>query len=464
LIGLRLFVGLCISAVPADGFVQARTLHLQGVGVLPSFGTQPVGVVGEAITVSVELRSEDFSYLPVANEIFHYFVPDTTVPVTIVGATTGNFPGIANLNRFLALELDLSSGSSDQLGIDVGAGNGVTGLFGASCKLASCFDGDVTPFTSDELFDVFASVFEHSGDWKIQSNSAVFAGPNDDLLYLGSLDWSLVDPNEPPTQQLSIEPTFDVQLKPGTLVSIEDGAEFLKIDGGFGTSFPVLDVLAEFDLASIPTNAQITSAELSLDTTGGSGSITVEAMGYAGDGLASLSDATATETLIGSKLITSVGGDVTISLDKNYVASLLGQASHLGLRLTSATTGPVVDIAAMEYPLRDPATLIVKYFVPVALAGDYNDDGVVDAADYTVWRDSLGQSQTGLPADGTGPQGVPDGIVDQFDYALWKMHFGESTTDAATAGAVHVPEPVGCVLVMLGILGSAAGRQRARRC
>ena len=26
----------------------------------------------------------------------------------------------------------------------------------------------------------------------------------------------------------------------------------------------------------------------------------------------------------------------------------------------------------------------------VGLAGDYNDDGVVDAADYTVWRDNLG--------------------------------------------------------------------------
>ena len=29
---------------------------------------------------------------------------------------------------------------------------------------------------------------------------------------------------------------------------------------------------------------------------------------------------------------------------------------------------------------------------PVTSIGDYNDNGIVDAADYTVWRDHLGQS------------------------------------------------------------------------
>ena len=36
----------------------------------------------------------------------------------------------------------------------------------------------------------------------------------------------------------------------------------------------------------------------------------------------------------------------------------------------------------------------------VILDGDYNANGVVDAADYTVWRDSLGQTGMGLAADG----------------------------------------------------------------
>src|SRR4029078_4937754 len=36
----------------------------------------------------------------------------------------------------------------------------------------------------------------------------------------------------------------------------------------------------------------------------------------------------------------------------------------------------------------------------LALPGDFNHDHIVDAADYSVWRDSLGQKGLILPADG----------------------------------------------------------------
>ena len=53
----------------------------------------------------------------------------------------------------------------------------------------------------------------------------------------------------------------------------------------------------------------------------------------------------------------------------------------------------------------------VRYWQPqTGTPGDYNGDGVIDAADYTVWRDSLGQSGIGLPADGSG-----NGTVDETD-------------------------------------------------
>jgi hypothetical protein len=84
--------------------------------------------------------------------------------------------------------------------------------------------------------------------------------------------------------------------------------------------------------------------------------------------------------------------------------------------------------------------------VQVALAGDYNGDGMVNVADYTVWRDTLGQTGSGLPADGDG-----GGAVDAADYEFWKQRFGNATTVAFAAS--RVPEPSGLLaaLVMSGI-------------
>lgn len=86
------------------------------------------------------------------------------------------------------------------------------------------------------------------------------------------------------------------------------------------------------------------------------------------------------------------------------------------------------------------------------LPGDYNLDGTVNTADYTVWRDSNGEEGTGLAADGNG-----DGKVDDADYAVWKLYFGVSTSGN---GAAHVPEPGTGTFILLALLTSLcqAGR------
>ena len=80
------------------------------------------------------------------------------------------------------------------------------------------------------------------------------------------------------------------------------------------------------------------------------------------------------------------------------------------------------------------------------IPGDYNSDGTVDAADYTVWRDNLG-GLTSLANDDTAGVG-PD------DYDRWQTHFGEPSTPGAGASAnVAVPEPATIVLILMCAMG-----------
>jgi hypothetical protein len=80
-----------------------------------------------------------------------------------------------------------------------------------------------------------------------------------------------------------------------------------------------------------------------------------------------------------------------------------------------------IDIGAFE---------VQPIVVPPALPGDYNGDGAVAAADYTVWRNTSG-STSDLRADGNG-----DGMVDALDYAVWKSNFGATASELG-AGSVE---------------------------
>ncbi len=76
------------------------------------------------------------------------------------------------------------------------------------------------------------------------------------------------------------------------------------------------------------------------------------------------------------------------------------------------------------------------------LSGDYNNDGVADAADYTVWRNNLGAAAGTLPNDSDG------GVIGQLQYDTWKANFGD-TAAGGGSGSLHAaaaPEPASVVL------------------
>jgi hypothetical protein len=96
---------------------------------------------------------------------------------------------------------------------------------------------------------------------------------------------------------------------------------------------------------------------------------------------------------------------------------------------------------------------------PPGVVGDYNSNGSVDAADYVVWRDSMGTMNT-LPNDPVG------GTIGQGQYGNWRAHFGGMAPGASQIVAA-VPEPHSILLVaavVAGLAGRRAGSsQQANR-
>jgi Tol biopolymer transport system component len=79
------------------------------------------------------------------------------------------------------------------------------------------------------------------------------------------------------------------------------------------------------------------------------------------------------------------------------------------------------------------------------LPGDFNFDGMVDAADYTAWRDGLGSD------------------YDMDDYADWKNNFGANST-SGNAAAATVPESASGVLLVSALACFAMLAQSRKSC
>ncbi|MCA9239058.1 MAG: hypothetical protein KDA37_02610 [Planctomycetales bacterium] len=77
----------------------------------------------------------------------------------------------------------------------------------------------------------------------------------------------------------------------------------------------------------------------------------------------------------------------------------------------------------------------------ITIRGDFNNDGSVDAADYTIWRDTLG-STTDLRADVD-----ESGEVDLSDYEEWERNYGVNVFNGVVA-STQAPEPSAATLIL----------------
>jgi hypothetical protein len=90
------------------------------------------------------------------------------------------------------------------------------------------------------------------------------------------------------------------------------------------------------------------------------------------------------------------------------------------------------------------------------IPGDYNRDGIVDAADYVVWRKNIG-AEFLMNRDPNATD-----LVDQDDYTFWRSHFGNTAGTGSGANAnATVPEPTSALLVLVGMLVLTSRRREA---
>lgn len=115
-----------------------------------------------------------------------------------------------------------------------------------------------------------------------------------------------------------------------------------------------------------------------------------------------------------------------------------------------------------------------------AVPGDYNRNGATDAADYVIWRKTLGQQSPQLDpvtfkvvslgmmdanGDVSGSCSFNTSnceVIDNADLGVWTTNFGRTVSGGA-GGAGSVPEPTSGALLLLGIASAFFARGRAGR-
>lgn len=157
-----------------------------------------------------------------------------------------------------------------------------------------------------------------------------------------------------------------------------------------------------------------------------------------------------------------------------------GLPSYVGFQIGGLSTGTGTGFGWIEVIVRDGGSIpeaqvelqIMRWAFtndgsPIAagdtgavqLPGDYNGDGSVDAADYTVWRDNVDGDGSALlnrnPAN-SGP-------IDETDFAYWKANFGQSLPTGSGAVTSGVPEPTTLGLLAAGGGALAFGFRRRKR-
>jgi glycosidase len=123
--------------------------------------------------------------------------------------------------------------------------------------------------------------------------------------------------------------------------------------------------------------------------------------------------------------------DISVQLNQSLFESPLAEAWDV---LSSGQVTTAGGYLSFNVPALSGRYILVNSGLHIP--GDFNSNGVVDAADYIVWREE--------PANYTAA-----------DFANWRAHFGATSASASGGGASSaVPEPQALALLILASLGA----------
>jgi cyclophilin family peptidyl-prolyl cis-trans isomerase len=138
-----------------------------------------------------------------------------------------------------------------------------------------------------------------------------------------------------------------------------------------------------------------------------------------------------------------------------HISIIPGFAPTGGQTFTLLTASSIVgSFGAVDLPQLTPGLVwnLGQTSTAVTLSvvgGDYNDDGIVDDADYVVWRKAR---NTSVATAYSGADGNGDALVNDLDYQVWRLNLGRVSggnlvfSGAGSLGPATVPEPASVLI------------------
>jgi len=302
---------------------------------------------------------------------------------------------------------------------------------------------------TDDAFEIYSRVIRQywnsgSGDWNVAAN------------------WDKLEiPDE--VMQVTIDQPVEVTVPSSAIgMTVND----LRLGGGAGTSSLMLEAGATLSaingltilaggvirgLGSVQADVVVAAGGM-LEPGSSEGVLEVDRLTMNADSLLNIEiggtpfGTDNDQLVVGNEA--TLGGLLAVTLTHSFIPA----ADHSFTILASATLAGSFSNAAngarlgtlggegsflVNYNAVTNRVILSDFMASLGLPGDYNGDGSINAADYTVWRDALTAAESVLLNDPT------PGTVDESDFFYWRAHFGESFGGGAAAGTTKatVPEP-----------------------